>query len=143
MNGILTLAGNLTRDPEFRVTPTGAALARFSLAVDRRWRSATGQWEERSSYYNVVAWGSLGEHAGRSLHKGDRVVVHGRIEVVTWTPEDQVPRTRVEIVADEIGASLRWATAAITKVERVQRVEESAEGSPSRTGVETRQAVGV
>lgn len=140
MNGTITLAGNLTRDPEFRVTPTGSALARFSLAVDRRWRSAAGLWEQRSAYYTVVAWGTLGEHAGLSLHKGDRVVVHGRLEVVSWTPEGEAPRSRVEIVAEEIGASLRWATAAITKVERVET--QSPAGAVA-SGAEPRQTIGV
>lgn len=135
MNGNITLAGNLTRDPELRMTNAGAAVARLSLAVDRRWRTATGEWDERTTYYTVVAWGSLGEHAGVSLHRGDRVVVNGRVEVVSWVAEGEGRRSSVEIVADEIGASLRWATAQVTKVDRAERPQPVSEEVQSTRAV--------
>jgi single-strand DNA-binding protein len=115
----VTVVGNLTRDPELRYTPAGAATCNFGLAVNRRWQNRqTSEWEEATSFFNVVAWREMAENAGESLAKGARVIVTGRLEQRSWETPDGEKRSVVEIVADEIGPSLRWATAQVVKNER-------------------------
>lgn len=113
------IVGNLTRDPELRFTPSGSQVATFGLAVNRRWRNQqTNDWEEQVSFFDVVCWRELAENVCESLTKGTRVMVSGRLEQRSWTTEQGDKRSKVEIVADEIGPSLRWATAEVTKIER-------------------------
>jgi single-strand DNA-binding protein len=115
----VTLVGNITRDPELRFTPSGQANATFGLAVNRRWQNRqTNEWEEAVSFFNVVCWREMAENASESLQKGSRVIVTGRLEQRSWETQDGEKRSVVEVVADEIGPSLRWATAAITRNER-------------------------
>lgn len=113
----VTVVGNITRDPELRFTPAGQAVATFGMAVNRRFQK-NGQWEEQTSFFNVTAWGTLGENASNSLHKGARILVNGRLDQRSWETQEGEKRSTVEIVADEIGPSLRWATVEITKNER-------------------------
>jgi len=75
----VTLVGNITRDPELRFTQGGRAVASFGIAVNRRYQ-VNGEWQEQTSFFNVVAWGQLGENAAASLTKGARVIVNGRLE---------------------------------------------------------------
>ena len=75
----VTLTGNLTKDPELRYTTGGRGVASFGLAVNRRYQ-VNGEWQEQVSFFNVVAWADLGENAAASLHKGNRVMVMGRLE---------------------------------------------------------------
>lgn len=113
------LVGNLTRDHELRFTPSGQQVAQFGLAVNRRWRNRqTDEWEEQVSFFDVVCWGDLAENVCESLTKGTRVMVTGRLDQRSWTTEQGDKRSKVEVVADEVGPSLRWATAEVTKVER-------------------------
>jgi single-strand DNA-binding protein len=115
----VTLVGNLTRDPELRYTPAGAATCQFGLAVNRRWQNRqTQEWEEATSFFNVVAWREMAENAGESLTKGSRVIVTGRLEQRSWETPEGEKRSVVEVVADEIGPSLRWATAQVVRNER-------------------------
>ena len=115
----ITVVGNITRDPELRFTGSGQAKTNFGLAVNRRWQNKqTNEWEEQVSFFNVVAWGEMGENASESLQKGSRVIVTGRLDQRSWETEDNEKRSVGEIVADEIGPSLRWATAQVTKTER-------------------------
>ena len=112
----VTLVGNATRDPELRYTAGGAATASFGLAVNRRWQNRqTQEWEEQVSFFNVVAWREMAENIGETITKGTRVVVTGRLEQRSWETPQGEKRTVVEVVADEIGPSLRWATATITR----------------------------
>jgi len=112
------LIGNITRDPELRFTPSGAAVATFGLAVNRRWRNQqTNEWEEQTSFFDVVCWRTLAENVTESLAKGTRVMVVGRLEQRSWE-SDGAKRSKVEVVADEVGPSLRWATAQVEKNER-------------------------
>jgi len=113
----VTLVGNITRDPELRYTPSGQSIATFGMAVNRRFQR-NNQWEEQTSFFNVTAWGTLGENAAHSLQKGSRVLVNGRLEQRSWETQEGDKRSVVEVVADEIGPSLRWATVEITKNER-------------------------
>ena len=112
--------GNLARDPELRFTPSGQALASFGLAVNRRWQNRhTQEWEEAVSFMDVTVWGQQAENVAQSLAKGSRVMVSGRFEQQSW--EDKGgggKRSKIVVIADEVAPSLRWATAAITQVER-------------------------
>jgi single-strand DNA-binding protein len=115
----VTLVGNITRDPELRFTPTGQATATFGLAVNRRWQNRqTNEWEEATSFFNIVCWREMAENVSSSLAKGARVLVTGRLEQRSWQTQEGDKRSVVEVVADEIGPSLRWATAEIQRNER-------------------------
>jgi single-strand DNA-binding protein len=115
----ITISGNITRDPEMRYTPSGVSKVTFGVAVNRSWRNQqTQEWEEQTSFFNVVAWRQLAENISASLGKGSRVVVSGRLEQRSWETEQGEKRSIVEIVADDVAASLRFATAEIHRVER-------------------------
>lgn len=114
-----TVIGNVTRDPELRFTASGQATATFGLAVNRRWMNKqTNEWQEQVSFLNVVTWRELAENAAESLHKGSRVIVTGRLEQRSWETDGGEKKSIVEIVADEVGPSLRWASAQVTRNER-------------------------
>jgi single-strand DNA-binding protein len=127
----VTLVGNITRDPELRFTNTGQATSTFGLAVNRRWQNRqTQEWEEATSFFDVVCWREMAENAAESLTKGSRVIVTGRLDQRSWETPDGDRRSKVEVVADEIGPSIRWATAQVTKNER----RGPADGGPSGRG---------
>jgi single-strand DNA-binding protein len=114
-----TITGNLTRDPEIRYTRDGQATTSLSVAVNRRWQNRqTEEWEESTSFFDIVCWRDLAENVALSLTKGARVVVTGHLEERRWETEDGETRTKVELVAEEIGASLRFATLDIHRVQR-------------------------
>jgi single-strand DNA-binding protein len=100
----VSFAGNLTEDPEVRYTESGIARAMFRVAV-------SGRREQEASFFTVVVWRDQAEHVAESLSKGSRVVVVGRLQQRSWTAEDGSTRQMVEVVAEELGPSLRWATA--------------------------------
>jgi single-strand DNA-binding protein len=100
----VSFAGNLTDDPEVRHTESGIARAMFRVAV-------SGRREQEASFFTVIVWRDQAEHAAQSLAKGSRVVVMGRLQQRSWSAEDGNARSVVEVVADELGPSLRWATA--------------------------------
>jgi single-strand DNA-binding protein len=114
----ITVVGNLTREPELRYTPSGAAVAKFGIAVNRFYTSRSGEKVEQTDFFNVNAWRQLAENIAESLTVGTRVVVTGRLQSRSWETEEGQKRTVVEIEADEVGPSLRWATAAVTKASR-------------------------
>lgn len=115
----LTVVGNLTRAPELRFTPSGQATTSFGVAVNRRWQNRqTQQWDEATSFFDVVTWGQLAENVAESLEKGCRVVVTGRLDQRSWETDGGDKRSKVEIVADEVAPSLRWATVEVTKAAR-------------------------
>jgi single-strand DNA-binding protein len=119
MSSNVTVVGNLTRDPELRFTPSGAPVTTFGVAVNRRWMNRDrNEWEESTSFFNVTCWRDLAQNVSDSLEKGVRVVVTGRLEQRSWETQDGERRSVVEIVADEVGPSLRWASAEITKNDR-------------------------
>ena len=113
----VTLIGNLTRDPELRFTTGGRGVASFGLAVNRRWQQ-NGEWQEQVSFFNVVCWGDLGENVATTLNKGSRAIVTGRLEQRSYETSEGEKRNVFEIIADEVGPSLRWATAQIERTER-------------------------
>jgi single-strand DNA-binding protein len=109
----VSFAGNLTDDPELRHTEGGIARAMFRVAV-------SGRRDREASFFTVVVWRDQAEHVAESLSKGSRVVVVGRLQQRTWTAEDGSARQVVEVVAEEPGPSLRWATATTTRATRSQ-----------------------
>jgi single-strand DNA-binding protein len=116
----VTLVGNITRDPELRYTPSGQAVCTFGLAVNRRWQSRqSGDWEEDTSFFDVTCWAQLAENVAESLQKGTRVLVTGRLDQRSWDTQEGERRSKVEIVAEEVGPSLRWATAHVERNARV------------------------
>ena len=115
MSNTTTMTGNLTRDPEIRYTRDGQANCTFGLAVNRRWQArGSDEWEEATSFFDVSCWRDLAENVALSIVKGTRVVVTGRLEQRTWETDDGERRSRMELVADDIGASLRFTTAEVS-----------------------------
>jgi single-strand DNA-binding protein len=114
----ITIVGNITSEPELRFTPSGAANTKFGVAVNRKWKDRSDQWQEQVSFFNVVLWQEQAENASTSLLKGARVIVTGRLEQRSYEDKDGVKKSVVEIIADEVGPSLRWASASVTKNER-------------------------
>jgi single-strand DNA-binding protein len=128
------LVGNLTSDPELRFTPSGQATTSFGLAVNRRWQNRTTQeWEEATSFFDIVCWREMAENASESFTRGSRVMVSGRLEQRTWETQDGDKRSKVEVVADEVGPSLRWATTQISKNERKGPQQNGAARSTAKT----------
>jgi single-strand DNA-binding protein len=109
----VSFAGNLTDQPELRHSEGGIARATFRVAV-------SGRRDGEASFFTVVVWRDQAEHASASLAKGSRVVVVGRLQQRAWTAEDGSARSVVEVVAEELGPSLRWATATTTRTTRSQ-----------------------
>ena len=97
----VTLMGNLTRDPELRSTPSGQSVCSFSLALNRSYKGADGNWQEATDYVDVVAWGPLGERVAQYLTKGRPALVSGRLQSSSWEKDGQ-KRTKVEVVANDV-----------------------------------------
>jgi single-strand DNA-binding protein len=104
----VSFAGNQTDDPELRHTEGGIARAMVRVAV-------SGRRDQEASFFTVIVWRDQAEHAAESLSKGSRVVVVGRLQQRAWTAENGSARSVVEVVAEELGPSLRWATATTTR----------------------------
>ncbi|GAA2377322.1 single-stranded DNA-binding protein [Catellatospora methionotrophica] len=117
---VLTLVGNLTADPELRFTPTGAALCRFSVAsTPRQFDKGTGAWTDGAPLYmNCTVWRDMAENVANSLVKGSRVVVTGRLKLNQWTTPEGDKRQGFQLDVDDVGASLRYATAQVKKLTR-------------------------
>jgi len=107
----VTLTGNLTDDPELRFTPNGAAVANFRLAVTPRVKDGDTWRDGDTSFFRVQAFRGLAENLTESLSKGARVVVVGQLKARSWETPEGEKRTTVEVTAEEVGPSLRWATA--------------------------------
>jgi single-strand DNA-binding protein len=123
------LMGNLTRDPELRTTPNGTSVCSFSLALNRSYKGADGNWQEATDYIDVVAWGPLGERVSQYLSKGRPCLVNGRLQSRSWEQDGQ-KRNKVEVVAQDVtflggpgGASGNVASAS----------ESAAEASPKKS----------
>ena len=130
MSNSITICGNLTREPEIRYTKEGQATTQLGVAVNRRWQDkVSGQWQEATSFFDVVCWRDLAESVALSLTKGVRVVVTGRIEQRSWESDDGEHRSKVEIVADEIGPSLRFASADVRRTLRSAQAEQESSRS--------------
>lgn len=119
MDNTVTVTGNATREPELRFTPSGQAVANFGVAVNRRWQNRqTQEWEEAVSFFDITAWAQLAENVAETVGKGTRVTITGRLDQRSWETQDGDKRSKVEIVADDVAISLRWATAEVNRNER-------------------------
>ena len=115
----ITLVGNITDDPELRFTPSGSAVANFTVAVNRRFKNQQGGWEDKlDGFFKCNCWRDMAENVAESLQKGMRVMVVGRLQQRSWDDQEGNKRSAFEIQVDEVGPSLRWATASVTKSQR-------------------------
>ncbi len=96
------LIGNLTRDPELRYTPSGAAVCNFTIATNRQWTNEQGEKQEDAEFHRVVAWNKLAEICGQYLSKGKKVYAEGRMQTRKWTGEDGNDRYTTEVVLNEL-----------------------------------------
>ncbi|MFF2014025.1 single-stranded DNA-binding protein [Streptomyces sp. NPDC058195] len=114
---VLTFTGNLVDDPELRFTPAGHAIAKFRVAsTPRTFDKSANEWRDGVAVFlTVTAWRSLGENAAGSLTRGMRVIVHGALKQRSYEDREGVKRTVYEIEAEDVGPSLKTATAAVTK----------------------------
>jgi single-strand DNA-binding protein len=113
-----------------RYTTGGRGVASFGLAVSRRYQ-VNGEWQEQTSFFNVVAWGTVGENAAASLSKGTRVVVTGRLEQRSYETKEGEKRSVVEVNAEEIAPSLRWARVQIERITRDSSGGEAGGAAPA------------
>ncbi len=110
----VTVVGNVTRDPELRFAQSGMPIAQFGVAWNRRRQDQ----EDDTSFFDVTCFRQLAENVAESIHKGARVVVYGTLQQRSWENVDGDRRSKVEILADDVAPSLRWATAEVTRNER-------------------------
>lgn len=96
------LIGNLGRDPEVRYTSAGTAVASFSIATSEKFKSKSGEWEERTEWHNITLWGRLAEIAGEYLSKGKTVYIEGRLQTRKWQDRDGKDRYTTEIVGEKM-----------------------------------------
>jgi len=115
-----TLVGNLTRDPEIRWSQSGVAMVSFSIAVGKsRKNKESGEWEKETHYFDCTALGSVAENISNSFEKGNRIIVIGEAQQRSWEDKESgAKRSKVEFLVEEIGASVKYATVVITKIER-------------------------
>ncbi len=95
------LMGNLTRDPELRTIPSGQSVCSFSLALNRSYKGADGNWQEATDFVEIVAWGPLGERVSQYLSKGRPCLVNGRLQSRSWEQDGQ-KRYKLEVVASDV-----------------------------------------
>lgn len=117
MDNAVTLTGNVTRDPELKFTASGASVASFGLAVSRKWRK-DDDWHEQTSFFDVTCWSQMAENVCQSITKGTRVMVVGRLEQQSWENDNGEKRSKVAVIADDVGPSLRWATCHVDRIDR-------------------------
>ena len=117
---VITVVGNITDDPELRFTPSGAAVANFTVAsTPRTMNRQTNEWEDGEALFlRCSIWRQAAENVAESLQKGARVIVQGRLKARTWETREGEKRTSFEVDVDEIGPSLKWATAKVTRAQR-------------------------
>jgi single-strand DNA-binding protein len=116
----ITIIGNLTNDPELRFTPSGAAVANFTVAsTPRNFDRQSNEWKDSETLFmRCSVWRDMAEHVAESLTRGTRVIVSGRLRSRTYDTKEGEKRTVVEMEADEVGPSLRYATTKIAKAAR-------------------------
>ncbi|QOH59823.1 single-stranded DNA-binding protein [Rhodococcus rhodochrous] len=114
---VITVIGNLTADPELRFTPAGAAVANFTVAsTPRVFDRQSNEWKDGDALFlRCNIWREAAEHVAESLHRGDRVIVQGRLKQRSYETREGEKRTVIELEVEEIGPSLRYATAKVTK----------------------------
>ena len=117
---IMTVVGNLTADPELRFTPSGAAVATFTVAsTPRKYNAQTSQWEDGNALFlRCNIWRQAAENVAESLTRGSRVIVSGRLQQRSFETKEGEKRTVIELEVDEVGPSLKYATAKVNKASR-------------------------
>jgi single-strand DNA-binding protein len=97
------LVGNLGKDPEVKYTPSGTAVAKFSLATNENYKDKSGQWQERTEWHNIVAWQRLAEIVGEYVKKGSKLYIEGRLQTSSWDDKETGQKKyKTEIVANEL-----------------------------------------
>mgnify|MGYP006276996705 CR=1 FL=1 len=129
----ITVIGNITRDPELKFLNSGQASVRIGIAVNRRYQK-NGDWIEQTSFFDVVAYAALAENVANSLTRGTRVIVTGRLDQRSWETPDGDKRSVIEINADDIAPSLRYASASVTKNPRPEGAGAGSSSRPSSGG---------
>ncbi|MCY4068195.1 MAG: single-stranded DNA-binding protein [Acidimicrobiaceae bacterium] len=112
----VTVVGNVTRDPELRFSQAGMAIAQFGVAWNRRRQDQ----DDEVSFFDVTCFRQLAENVAESIRKGSRVVIYGTLQQRSWQTDGGDRRSKVEILADDVAPSLKWATAEIARNERSQ-----------------------
>lgn len=117
---IMTVVGNITADPELRFTPSGAAVATFTVAsTPRKYNAQTSQWEDGNALFlRCNIWRQAAENVAESLTRGSRVIVSGRLQQRSFETKEGEKRTVIELEVDEVGPSLKYATAKVNKASR-------------------------
>lgn len=138
---VITIIGNLTAEPEMRTTSRGDAVANFTIAATPRvYNSQTSQWEDGDALFmRCTAWRDLASHCGQSLHKGMRVIAQGRLQQRSYQAKDGTNRTVIEMTLDEIGPSLRYATAQVQRVQHgggFQSAQNQQQAAPAQTATQ-------
>jgi single-strand DNA-binding protein len=136
MDTSVTVVGNRTGDPELRFTPNGVAVANFRLAVTPRVREGDSWKDADTSFFPVNVWRHQAENVAETLTKGTRVIVTGKLRNRTWQTDGGEQRTVTEIEADEIGPSLKWATAKVERANRAGAGDKAASSTTSRRLIE-------
>lgn len=126
----VTLIGNLVEAPDLKFTPSGVPMAKIRFAVNRSYKQGD-EWVQDTSYFNGTAWRDIAEHIADSFDKGDRVIVVGRLEQRSWKTDDGENRSVVEVTIEEMGASVKFATASITRIARESKGDTGDRGGRS------------
>lgn len=142
----VTIVGNVTEDPELRFTPSGVAVANFTVAVNSRVKKGD-QWEDRNDgFFRCICWREMADNVAESVSKGTRVIVTGRLQEQKWEDNDGGKRSRIEIQVDEVGPSLKWATATVEKAVKKDVADSlrraAAEGRSSKTWAQELESAG-
>jgi single-strand DNA-binding protein len=119
MSTQVTLRGRLTRDPELRYSAAGKPVVKFAVVTSRNFKDQDGAWQEKdTTFWDVVAFGQLAEGCAESLEKGTAVIVQGNAAQEEWTTREGEKRRSMKVTADDVAASLRWASAKVAKSDR-------------------------
>lgn len=134
----LVIVGNLTADPELRFTQNGLPVANLTIAsTPRSFNKQSNEWEDGEALFmRCSVWKDLAEHVASSLHKGDRVIAQGRINQRSYQTKEGESRTSIELTVDEIGPSLTYATAAVTRAQTNRTQQDARQGQRAPQGAQ-------
>ena len=138
---VITIIGNLTDEPELRTTRNGDAVCNVNIASNtRQYNSQSGQWEDGDTLYmRGTIWRDMAQHCAQSLHKGMRVIAQGRLQQRSYQAKDGSNRTVIEMTVDEIGPSLRYATAQVQRIQHgggFQPAQNQQQAAPAQTATQ-------
>lgn len=138
---VITIIGNLTDEPELRTTRNGDAVCNVNIASNtRQYNSQSGQREDGDTLYmRGTIWRDMAQHCAQSLHKGMRVIAQGRLQQRSYQAKDGSNRTVIEMTVDEIGPSLRYATAQVQRIQHgggFQPAQNQQQAAPAQTATQ-------